>query len=117
MPGPDDRPETIPQAGIIESEIQLRDVAHDLNNVLTTVMTYADLLTISLETGPELDDLQEIKKAVRAGAGLIGKLKMFSHASPYEPDALKTCGCGATLEGGRDVRSDVEPASTRKVDE
>lgn len=106
-----------PQPGVVGSATKLSALAHDLNNILTTVMTYADLLAISFEAGPELDDLREIKKAALTGADLTRKLTMWSRTWACQPRPLKNCRCGTTLERGRTPRSDAEPALTRRVDE
>lgn len=91
------------QLGIVSSPTRLNALAHDLNNVLTIIMTYADLLAISSEPGVELDDVREIKKAALAGAELTRKLTAISRTSEYQPRTLKNCRCNATLEWGSSV--------------
>ena len=73
-----------PQPGCVESAMTVSTLAHDLNNVLTTVTTYADLLLISFEAGPEFDDVLEIKKAALAGAELTRKLTLLSRSPAHE---------------------------------
>ena len=73
-----------PQPGIVESATTVSSLGHDLNNVLTTVTTYADLLLISCEAGPEFHDALEIKKAALAGAELTRKLTLLSRSLAHE---------------------------------
>ncbi len=105
------------QLGIASSPTRLSTLAHDLNNILTIIMTYADLLAISFEAGVDLDDVREIKKAALAGAVLTRELTMVSRTSECQPRTLKNCRCDTTLEWGRTPRSDVIPALTRRIDE
>ena len=79
----------------VESETTVSTLAHDLNNVLTTITTYADLLAILFEASPELDDVLEIKKAALLGAELTKKLTLLSSTSEHE--ALVD---GGTAPGG-----------------
>ncbi len=69
-----------PQPGIVESAATVTALAHDLNNILTTVTTYADLLLITFEASPEIDDVHEIKKAALAGAVLTRKLALLGRS-------------------------------------
>lgn len=69
------------QFGIVSAPTRLSALAHDLNNILTIIMTYADLLAISFEASVELDDVREIKKAALAGAELTRKLTMMGRTS------------------------------------
>ncbi len=73
-----------PEPGSGESATTLSTLAHDLNNVLTTITTYADLLAILFEATPELDDVLEIKKAALAGAELTKKLTILGRKSGLE---------------------------------
>jgi two-component system cell cycle sensor histidine kinase/response regulator CckA len=64
-------------------------VAHDFNNVLSVVMTYADLLLLDL--GPDMpmrSDLEEIRKAAERAAGLTRQLLIFSRQQMLEPKVL-----------------------------
>jgi len=67
-----------------ESSNVLSALAHDLNNILARVTTYADLLAISLQACPEHDDVLEIKNAALAGAELVRKLTVLSRTPGFE---------------------------------
>jgi PAS domain S-box-containing protein len=61
-------------------------VAHDMNNVLGAVMTYAEFLTDALDDGdPRRDDAEEIRKAARRGAALTRQLLAFSRQQVVQP--------------------------------
>lgn len=62
-------------------------VAHELNNALSTVTTYADLLLADAEPGSEASqDLADIKAAALDAASVIRKLDLFSGGErPSEP--------------------------------
>src|SRR5260370_41758938 len=54
-------------------------VAHDLNNILTSIMGAADLLLMQLgQKDAARDEATEIKQAVDRGAGLTRQLLAFS---------------------------------------
>ena len=49
-------------------------LAHDLNNLLTTIVGGADLLLASLPDGQERQDAEEIGRAGRRAADLVRRL-------------------------------------------
>jgi nitrogen-specific signal transduction histidine kinase len=57
----------------------VRAVAHDLNNLLTTIVGNADLLAESLPDGRDRHDAQQIGQAGRAAAELVRQLPLDSH--------------------------------------
>ncbi len=64
-------------------------VAHDFNNVLTTIRGYSDLVMDSLkDEDPLVDDLKEIKRATERAAALTRQLLAFSRRQVLEPRPL-----------------------------
>ncbi len=64
-------------------------VAHDFNNMLAVIMSYADLLEMDFAAGtPQLEDLREITSAARRAAGLTRQLLAFSRQQVLEPRVL-----------------------------
>jgi PAS domain S-box-containing protein len=61
-------------------------IAHDFNNLLTGIGGIAELLTRKLPPGDP--DLQDLKDAVKRGAGLTRQLLTFSRRQPIEPTEL-----------------------------
>ncbi len=64
-------------------------VAHDFNNILTTIQSYAEFLTAEL--GPnasQLADLEEIQRAAERAAGLTRQLLAFSRKQALETHVL-----------------------------
>jgi len=56
-----------------------RGIGHDLNNTLSTVTTFADLLLAHTEPGsPAARDLAEIKDAGVAAAAIVRRLQLFA---------------------------------------
>jgi PAS domain S-box-containing protein len=61
-------------------------VAHDVNNVLMSIMGSADLLLMQLAPGdPARDEISEIKLSVQRGAGLTRQLLAFSRRQTTVP--------------------------------
>jgi len=61
-------------------------VAHDFNNVLAVVVSYADLLAEELPAGdPARADLAEIRRAAERGAGLTRQLLAFGQQQVLVP--------------------------------
>ena len=86
-------------------------VAHDFNNILSVVMTYADLLLMDLGPGePMRSDLEEIRKAAERAAALTRQLLVFSRQQILEPKVLNLndliAGMAKMLE--RAVGEDLE---------
>jgi two-component system cell cycle sensor histidine kinase/response regulator CckA len=68
-------------------------VAHDFNNMLLVVMSYADMLIDDLHhDDPRRDDIVEIRTAARAAADLTRQLLAFSRQQVVEPKVV-ALGC------------------------
>jgi two-component system cell cycle sensor histidine kinase/response regulator CckA len=64
-------------------------VAHDFNNVLSVILSYAEILSLDLREGdPMRADLEEIAKAGRRAAELTRQLLVFSRQNVIEPRVL-----------------------------
>ncbi len=64
-------------------------VAHDFNNILTTITGYADLLSARLPSGgPEQADLDFIEGAAQRAAALTKQLLAFSRKQVLQPQVL-----------------------------
>jgi PAS domain S-box-containing protein len=64
-------------------------VAHDFNNVLSVILSYADLVLADLKADePMCDDVEEIRKAGQRAADLTRQLLMFSRQQVLEPKVL-----------------------------
>ena len=64
-------------------------VAHDFNNMLSVVLSYAEMLREDLRPGePMRDDLDEICNAGKRAAGLTRQLLMFSRQQIVAPQIL-----------------------------
>jgi len=61
-------------------------VAHDFNNLLTVISSCAELVLMdTAEADPRRENLQEIRKASQAAAGLTRQLLAFSRQQVIEP--------------------------------
>ncbi|HEY8259206.1 MAG TPA: PAS domain S-box protein [Gemmatimonadales bacterium] len=64
-------------------------VAHDFNNILTTIQSYAEFLSSELgPQSPHLADLKEIESAALRAGGLTRQLLAFSRKEALESQAL-----------------------------
>jgi two-component system cell cycle sensor histidine kinase/response regulator CckA len=64
-------------------------VAHDFNNVLSVILSYAEFIVADLKPGdPMRDDVEEISKAGHRAAALTRQLLMFSRQNVIEPRVL-----------------------------
>jgi two-component system cell cycle sensor histidine kinase/response regulator CckA len=64
-------------------------VAHDFNNILSVILSYAELLRDDLPAGdPRRADLEEIHKAGEKAAGLTRQLLAFSRKQVLRPRVL-----------------------------
>ena len=64
-------------------------VAHDFNNVLSVILSYADLMLEELgREDPMRDDVDEIRKAGNRAADLTRQLLMFSRQQVLEPKVI-----------------------------
>ena len=61
-------------------------VAHDLNNLLTTIVGGADLLLASLPEGQDREDAEEIREAGRRAADLVRRLPATLGEDDADPD-------------------------------
>ncbi|MEM1205203.1 MAG: two-component regulator propeller domain-containing protein [Acidobacteriota bacterium] len=90
-------------------------VAHDFNNLLTTIIGYADLMSVKMGEGhavrPELDEI--LRSAERASA-LTGQLLAFSRKQVIEPVVLhlNTLVSETTRMLSRLIGEDIDVALT-----
>ncbi|HVY47407.1 MAG TPA: PAS domain S-box protein [Minicystis sp.] len=64
-------------------------VAHDFNNVLSVILSYAEVLLEDIEPGQSMRaDVEEIQSAGRRAADLTRQLLMFSRQQVLEPRVL-----------------------------
>jgi two-component system, cell cycle sensor histidine kinase and response regulator CckA len=64
-------------------------VAHDFNNVLSVILSYADLIMGDLKANdPMRADMDEIRKAGLRAAGLTRQLLLFSRQQVVEPKVI-----------------------------
>ena len=64
-------------------------VAHDFNNLLTVITSCAELVLMdTAEDDPRQENLQEIRKASQAAAGLTRQLLAFSRQQVIEPKVV-----------------------------
>jgi two-component system cell cycle sensor histidine kinase/response regulator CckA len=64
-------------------------VAHDFNNVLSVILSYAEMMVADLKPGdPMRGDVEEIRKAGARAADLTRQLLMFSRQNVVEPKVL-----------------------------
>ena len=64
-------------------------VAHDFNNVLSVILSYAEMLQADLkQDDPMRGDLEEISKAAQRAAGLTRQLLLFSRQQVVQPRVL-----------------------------
>lgn len=65
-------------------------VAHDFNNILTTILGHAELLLLSLGVDDaRREDVQEIREAANRAAGLTQQLLAFSRNQVMQPRVLQ----------------------------
>jgi len=64
-------------------------VAHDFNNILTTIIGYADLMLMDIDTDkPLTEEIEEIKIAGERAAALTRQLLAFSRKQIVEPKIM-----------------------------
>jgi two-component system, cell cycle sensor histidine kinase and response regulator CckA len=91
-------------------------VAHDFNNALSVILSYAELIAEAVNPGDPLrDDVEEIRKAGNRAADLTRQLLMFSRQNVVEPKVLDLneilSGMDKMLQ--RMVGEDVDVVSSR----
>jgi len=64
-------------------------VAHDFNNVLAAILSYADLAADGVTDPAARADLEAIQDAARRGAGLTRQLLQFSRRSPGDLEPVR----------------------------
>jgi len=75
-------------------------ISHDLNNLLTAIAAYADLLLMDIpESNPSSLQVVEIKSAVEQAASLTGQLLAFSRKQVLQPKALDLNGVVGSMQG------------------
>ncbi len=86
-------------------------VAHDLNNVLTVVLSYADLLDAGLgQTHPLQEQLRQIRRAAERASNLTHRLLAFARQQVVEPRVINLSELTLSLDGmlRRLIREDIE---------
>jgi PAS domain S-box-containing protein len=93
-------------------------ISHDLNNLLTAIAAYADLLLMDIpETDPSNLQVAEIKKAVEQAASLTGQLLAFSRKQVLQPKVLALNGIVGSMESllrrliGENIEMEIPPAT------
>ncbi len=75
-------------------------ISHDLNNLLTAIAAYADLLLMDIpETNPLSLQVVEIKNAVDQAASLTAQLLAFSRKQVLQPKVLDLNGVVGSMQG------------------
>jgi CheY-like chemotaxis protein len=89
-------------------------VAHDFNNILTTIRGFGDILLRQLDEGdPRRADADQIRKAADRGALLTGQLLSFGQRRVPEPQVLDLHQVVHSMEGlirrllGADIQLDL----------
>lgn len=92
--------EQLIQAQKMEAVGQLAGgVAHDFNNILTAIAGYADLLASEFaENSPQLEDVEEIRRAARQAAALTRQLLSFSRKQVLTPRVVDVNGVVGNLD-------------------
>lgn len=102
--------------GVDDRMVVIRAVAHEFNNLLTTILGYATLVSRSLETGDtRRRDVDEIIHAVRRANPLVERLSAAasSEAGGSDPAASSATGGVARAERTRRVLVVEDETSVR----
>ena len=86
-------------------------VAHDLNNVLTVVLSYSDLLDVGLGASHPLQaQLRQIRKAAERASNLTHRLLAFARQQVNEPRVINLSELTLSLDGmlRRLIGEDIE---------
>jgi ligand-binding sensor domain-containing protein/signal transduction histidine kinase/CheY-like chemotaxis protein len=86
-------------------------VAHDINNVLTVVLSYSDLVEAGLGPGHPLQaQLRQIRKAAERASNLTHRLLAFARKQIIEPRVINLSDLSLNLDGmlRRLIGEDVE---------
>ncbi len=89
-------------------------ISHDLNNLLTAIGTYADLLLMDIpDTNPSNLQAQEIRNAVEQASSLTRRLLAFSRKQVLQPKVLDLKEVVRSVQGllrrliGEDIQLDI----------
>ncbi len=89
-------------------------ISHDLNNLLTAMGTYADLLLMDIpETNPSNPQVVEIRSAVEQASSLTRQLLAFSRKQVLQPEVLDLNAVVRSVQGllrrliGEDIQLDI----------
>ncbi len=86
-------------------------VAHDINNVLTVVLSYSDLVDAGLGEGhPLQSQLRQIRKAAERASNLTHRLLAFARKQVVEPRVINLGELALNLDGmlHRLISEDIE---------
>ncbi|TMQ06118.1 MAG: response regulator, partial [Deltaproteobacteria bacterium] len=87
-------------------------IAHDINNILSVILSYGETLLEVLEPGELRDDIEQIRSAGQRGAALTRQLLMFNRQQLVEPRVLQLNDVLADMTRmlQRLLRADIELA-------
>ncbi|MCA9517553.1 MAG: response regulator [Myxococcales bacterium] len=92
-------------------------VAHDFNNILTVIVSFAELVRRSIDGAHAAqDDLNEVVRAAERGEALVRQLLTFSRRQRFEPRAVDANALVADMYPmlsrlvGSEVQLDVRPS-------
>ena len=90
------------------------DVAHDINNALSPITAYAELLLSTLPDLPEIprERLQRISEAAENVAQIVAHMREFYRLNPAVPEPAHLEAGKAALAPGRGLDPDLPPQNT-----
>ncbi|HYN67294.1 MAG TPA: response regulator, partial [Ornithinibacter sp.] len=80
----------------VATELDLADVAHGLNNVLSVMLIYSELIERAVKDRSMDDYLGEIRAAADRGAALTGQIRNLAQRTAGRPSASETAAAAAT---------------------
>lgn len=83
-------------------------VAHDINNLMTSVLGYAELLTLNLNSPKALDMLATISQSAQQAGDLAQQILAFARGGKYQPKPLNL---NNTIQQALQLLHQVIPAS------
>jgi PAS domain S-box-containing protein len=85
-------------------------IAHDFNNLLTSIMGFAELLSIALKDTAHAPDIHEITKAARRARQLTSQLLTYSRKQILRPQVLNINVLVTDMDRmlKRTIREDIE---------